>query len=336
MKKTFLSIILALLAAIFYALNIPLSKLLLNGISPTMLAGLLYLGAGLGIGVFLPFSIKKDGKSNLLSKSDTLYIIGMIVLDIAAPILLMFGISKTSGSSAALLNNFEIVATALIALFIFKEKITPKLWIAIVLVTMASVILTYSGGEMTFSYGALFVLGAAVCWGFENNCTRKISNKNVYEIVTVKGLCCGISSIVIALIIGESFPVWRFFIYALLLGFVAYGLSIFFYIKAQNKLGAAKTSAFYAVNPFIGAVLSLIIFKDTLVWNFYVALGIMLIGTAFIIIDTIERQHTHLHTHVITHTHDGTTHTHVIEHEHKHSHFGKEDEHNHHHLKIKE
>ncbi|MBO4252154.1 MAG: EamA family transporter [Clostridia bacterium] len=92
------------------------------------------------------------------------------------------------------------------------------------------------------------------------------------------------------MLIGESFPLWQFFIYALLLGFVAYGLSIFFYIKAQNKLGAAKTSAFYAVNPFIGAILSLIIFNDTLAWNFYVALGIMAIGTVFIIIDTIERQ----------------------------------------------
>ena len=290
MKKTVLPIILALFAAIFYALNIPLSKLLLDEVSPTMLAGLLYLGAGLGIGVFFPFSAKKNGKSNMLSKSDTPFVIGMIVLDIAAPILLMFGISKTSGSSAALLNNFEIVATALIALLIFKEKIKPKLWIAIVLVTAASVILTYSGGDMTFSYGALFVLGAAVCWGFENNCTRKISDKNVYEIVTVKGLCCGISSIAIALIIGESFPVWNYLLYALLLGFVAYGLSIFFYIKAQNKLGAAKTSAFYAVNPFIGAILSLIIFNDTLAWNFYVALGIMIIGTAFIIIDAIEKR----------------------------------------------
>ena len=290
MKKTVLPIILALFAAIFYALNIPLSKLLLDGVSPTMLAGLLYLGAGLGIGVFFPFSVKKNGKSNLLSKSDTPFIIGMIVLDIAAPILLMFGISRTSGSSAALLNNFEIVATALIALLIFKEKIKPKLWIAIVLVTAASVILTYSGRDMTFSYGALFVLGAAVCWGFENNCTRKISNKNVYEIVTVKGLCCGISSIAIAFIVGESLPVWNYLLYALLLGFVAYGLSIFFYIKAQNKLGAAKTSAFYTVNPFIGAILSLIIFNDTLAWNFYVALGIMIIGTAFIIIDTIEKR----------------------------------------------
>ena len=198
MKKAVIPIILALLAAIFYALNIPLSKLLLEGISPTMLAGLLYLGAGIGIGVFFPFSIKKDGKSNLLTKSDTPYIIGMIVLDIAAPILLMFGISRTSGSSAALLNNFEIVATALIALLIFKERITPKLWIAIVLVTASSALLTWTGGELTFSYGALFILGATVCWGFENNCTRKISDKNVYEIVMIKGLCCGASSIAIA------------------------------------------------------------------------------------------------------------------------------------------
>jgi len=330
MNRNLLSIIFAFSAAVFYALSIPLSKLLLVEMTPVMLAGMLYLGAGIGIGAIFPFSIKKQGKKNLLPKSDLPYVLGMIFLDIAAPILLMFGIKSTSGGSAALLNNFEIVATALIALVFFKEKISPKLWVAIALVTLSSVLLTWRE-DMTFSYGALLVLAATVCWGLENNCTRKISDKNPYETVMIKGLCCGTSGIIIAFIIGERFPVWQYILLALLLGFVAYGLSILFYIKAQSKLGAAKTSAFYAINPFIGAGLSLILFNDVLAWNFYVALGIMAVGTILIIIDTLERRHSHLHTHIVTHTHDGTTHTHIIEHEHTHSHYGAEEKHNHHH-----
>lgn len=155
--------------------------------------------------------------------------------------------------------------------------------------------------------------------------------KNTYEIITIKRLCCGLGSIIIALIIGERFPSWIYFLFALLLGFVAYGLSIFFYIKAQNKLGTVSTSAFYAVNPFIAVIISLIIFRDKPSWNFYLSLGIMVIGTILIIIDTLERKHAHSHIHYLTHTHDGTTHTHIIEHTHEHIHVIDEDKHSHHH-----
>ena len=306
----------------------------MNDIAPTMMAGLLYLGAGIGIGIMFLFKVKKTPKEELLNKNDLPYVLGMIALDIAAPILLMFGIRGTTSGNASLLNNFEIVETSLIALIIFKEAISKKLWIAIVLVTISSALLTFDISSLEFTWQSLLILGAAICWGFENNCTRKISSKSSYEIVTIKGLCCGIGSIVIGLIVGEQFPLSIYLLYALLLGFVAYGLSIFFYIKAQAKLGAAKTSAFYAVNPFIGVILSLIIFKEIPTWNFYIALAIMLAGAVLIIIDTLERRHTHVHTYVITHTHDGTTHTHVIEHSHPHNHFKDEENHTHKHLHL--
>ena len=255
----------------------------------------------------------------------------MIILDIAAPIMLMFGLKYTTSGNASLLNNFEIVATSIIALFIFKEVITKKLWIGILLVTISSAILTIDVSSFTFSWGSLLIIGAAICWGFENNCTRKISDKSTYEIVTIKGLSCGAASIIIALIIGERFPNWMYLLFALLLGFVAYGLSIFFYIKAQNKLGAAKTSSLYAINPFVAVVIAFIIFIDYPQWNFYCALAIMIIATIIIIIDTLEKVHKHLHIHTITHTHDGSTHTHVIEHDHTHAHYTDNEEHNHHH-----
>ena len=118
---------------------------------------------------------------------------------------------------------------------------------------------------------------------------------------------------------------------ALLLGFVAYGLSIFFYIKAQGIIGASKTSAYYSVAPFIGTFLSFIIFKEKLAWSYFVGLAIMIIGTIIVVIDTLAIKHNHNHTHVITHTHDGSTHTHIIEHEHEHSHYISDENHKHFH-----
>jgi len=334
MRNRIIPITFAVLAASFYALNIPLSKLLMNDIGPTMMAGLLYLGAGIAIGAIFLFKARKTPKEELLDKNDIPYVLGMIALDIAAPILLMFGIRGTTSGNASLLNNFEIVATSIIALMIFKEAISKKLWVAIALVTLSSALLTFDASSLQFTWQSLLILGAAICWGFENNCTRKISSKSSYEIVTIKGLCCGVGSLIIAFLVGEKFPLSMNLLYALLLGFVAYGLSIFFYIKAQAKLGAAKTSAFYAINPFIGVVLSLLVFKELPNWNFYVALAIMVIGTVLIVIDTLEKRHAHMHTHIITHTHDGSTHTHIIEHSHSHSHFKDEESHTHHHLHI--
>ncbi len=288
MKNKIIPIIFAMLAAIFYAINIPLSKLLLNDIEPTMMAGLLYLGAGIGIGIMFLFNFKKTPKEELLDKNDLPYVIMMVILDIIAPILLMFGIKGTTSGNASLLNNFEIVTTSIIALMIFKEAISKKMLVAIFLVTIASVLLTFDVSSLNFTWHSLIILGAALCWGFENNCTKKISSKSSYEIVTIKGLCCGICGIAIGFIVREQFPITINLLYALLLGFVAYGLSIFFYIKAQVKLGAAKTSAFYAVNPFIGVILSFFIFRELPNWNFYVALGIMILGTIIIIIDTLK------------------------------------------------
>lgn len=324
----------AILAAAFYAFNIPMSKLLMNEIQPTLMAGLLYSGAGIGIGVLFLFNYKKTKKEDLLDKNDIIYVIGMIILDIIAPIMLMFGLKSCTSGNASLLNNFEIVATSIIALFIFKEFISKKLWAAIAFVTISSAILTFDASSLTFSFGSLLVLGAATCWGLENNCTTKISSKSTYEIVTIKGLCCGLGSLIIGFCIGERFQNYTFIIYALLLGFVSYGLSIFFYIKAQNRIGAAKTSSFYSINPFIAVIFSFIIYREVPIWNFYVALGFMIIGTIFIVVDTLEVKHEHEHEHVITHTHDGETHTHVIRHSHKHQHHLNEGRHRHVHKNL--
>ena len=279
-KKT--AILWAVLAAALYALNSPVSKLLLDKISPTMMAAFLYLGAGIGLAIvrLLQRGMGKDQKEKPLTRKDLPYTIGMVVLDIAAPIFLMIGLTRTTAANASLLNNFEIVATSVIALCIFKEAISKRLWAAIVLVTISSIVLSVKDmSSFSFSFGSIFVLLACVCWGFENNCTRMISNKDPLQIVVIKGFGSGIGSLVIAFALGEYIPNGIYVICALLLGFVAYGLSIFFYIYAQRYLGAAKTSAYYALAPFIGVALSLVIFREVPTASFVIALLIMIAGT---------------------------------------------------------
>ncbi len=276
------AIFMAILAAALYSLSSPLSKLLLGKVSSAIMAGLLYLGAGMGLAVVKHFQKQMGGfrEEKKLSGKDIPYTAAMVILDIAAPICLMIGLTMTTAENASLLNNFEIVATSTIALFIFKEKISKRLWTAISLVTLASIILTVEeGSSFHFSMGSLFVLLACICWGFENNCTRKISDKDPLQIVITKGFGSGLGSLLIAFAIGEQLPEIGYIFGALLLGFVAYGLSIFFYIYAQRFLGAAKTSTYYAVAPFFGVALSLIIFREVPTASFWMSLPIMAIGT---------------------------------------------------------
>ena len=259
----------AILAAALYAINAPFSKILLEFMPPTLMAGFLYVGAGIGmIFIALMRKIKKyEAKELKLTKSELPYTIAMIVLDIAAPICLLFGL------------NSKIVATAIIALMVFKEKISTRLWFGIFFVTLSCGILSFEDvSSLRFSYGSLFVLLATICWGFENNCTRKISSKDPLQIVLLKGIFSGIGSLIIGLFIGERIEALWSIVAVLCVGFVAYGLSIYFYVYAQRLLGAARTSAYYAVAPFIAAILSLIIFREIPDVTYFVALVLMIVG----------------------------------------------------------
>ena len=326
------AIMFAFLAAVFYAINVPISKVLLQHVGPTTMAALLYLGAGIGIGMMSLFNKKDREKAESLTKAELPYIVGMIVLDIAAPIFLMLGISYGSSANASLLGNFEIVATTVIALILFKEAVTKRLWLAIGLITLSSILLSFEGTDsFHFSYGSLLVIMATVCWGLENNCTRELSSKSTYQIVMLKGLCSGLGALVISLIKKESFPGFGYIAIALALGFVAYGLSIFMYVRAQNVLGAAKTSAYYAVNPLIGALLAFVFLSESLSWMYVIALIVMVIGSALVVVDTLIRQHDHEHQHAFTHTHGGSTHTHTVRHSHVHKHYLTEEKHRHRH-----
>lgn len=336
MNKKILAIAFAVLAAVLYAINIPFSKLLLSSIAPTMMASYLYLGAGVGVGIlFFITGRKQKDQFEKYTKKDLPYLLGMVLLDIIAPILLMFGLLDSASSNASLLNNFEIVCTSIIALAIFKEKVSPKMWIAIFLITLSSFVLSFEDiTAFKLSWGAILVLLATLCWGLENNCTRNLSGKNTYSVVTIKGIFSGLGSLVVALCLKEDFASGIYILFAMLLGFVAYGLSIFFYVKAQGIIGASKTSAYYSIAPFVGTLLSCIVFKENLAWTYFVGLAIMVLGALIVLLDTLEKKHVHLHTHVIEHTHDGSTHIHEISHEHEHKHYLEEGKHNHKHSKL--
>ena len=248
-------ILLAILAAALYALNAPLSKRLLAYMPPTLMAGFLYLGAGVGMGILalVRRARKTTQEEKSLTKKELPFVVAMILLDIAAPILLLTGLRATTAENASLLNNFEIVMTAMIAFVLFKEAIGPRLWWGIACVTAACLLLSFESEEsLQFSQGSLFILLACVCWGLENNCTRKISSKDPLQIVLLKGIFSGLGSIVIGFCIGERLTNGWIVAAVATLGFVMYGLSIFAYVYAQRLIGAARTSAYYAVAPFIG------------------------------------------------------------------------------------
>jgi len=328
----------AILAAALYAINIPLSKILLAFVPATMMAAFLYLGAGLGLLLWGLIS-KERQRGEALTRAELPYTIGMIVLDIAAPILLMLGLARTNSANASLLNNFEIVATSLIAFFVFREALSRRLTLAIVLVTAASITLSFEGeGSFRFNGGSLLVLAASCCWGLENNCTRMFSSKSSVQITTIKGIGSGLGSLVIALVIGEKIPGLVWILAVLLLGFVAYGLSINFYIKAQKDLGAAKTSAYYSIAPFLGVTFGMVLLGERPGIRFYIGLAIMIAATVLMVKDTISLQHTHEHEHIHSHEHcHGDlihTHEHSHVHTHTHTHGTEENVHRHNHDTI--
>lgn len=275
----------AVLSACLYALSTPLSKFLLQQISPAMMAACLYLGAGFGMsatGLFLHFN-KNTKASCHLAITDSPWLAGMILLDIISPLLLMTGLSYTSAANAALLQNFEIAATAIFAFLFFREHISKKLCTAIVLITIASIVLSFDSYKIfSFSYGSLMILFACACWGLENNFTRMLSSKNPVMIVAIKGIFAGTGSLLVALWTGQYHIPFLWLLLALAIGYITYGLSLILYIFSQRSLGAAKTSAYYASAPFAGALFSFLFFHELPSLHFITALVLMLLGTALI------------------------------------------------------
>ena len=333
----------ALLAAALFGASAPLSKFLLGEVEPIPLASLLYLGSGLSALLLLAIQHKrKNGAESEagLSKPDLPWLIGAIFAGgVAAPIVLMFSLQSTPAATASLLLNFEVVATTLIAAIAFREAVGRRVWGGIILITLSSVLLSWNvADKWGISLGALGVLAACTLWGIDNNFTRNISAKNPLIIVAVKGIAAGTFSLLITLILGGSFPHVLTVGGALLLGAVSYGLSIMLFILALRSLGAARTIALFGTAPFIGALLSFLIFRETISASFIFSLLVMVVGAFLLVTEEHEHQHHHLMDHDHRHSHDDGHHDHTQHPEetspdgsHSHAHQHPETEHTHSH-----
>jgi len=304
-----------LLSASLFGLSSPLAKLLLKDFSPIVLAGLLYLGAFVGLFLYSLFTIRSAPKAKAegLERKDLPWLIGAILAGgVIAPISQMAGLNLISGFSVSLLLNLEGVSTAMIAVFLFRENTGKRLWFALLFMTIAGVLLSWNPGQSKFNIaGPLLILLAVVCWGIDNNLTRQISDKNPIQITYIKGLVGGSISIVLAVILGKKIPLDFTLLLAILLGALSYGMSLVFFIKALKSLGSSRTGAFFSLGPFVGAIFSVILLRDWLGWVMFPAVGLMVLGVWLISSEKHEHTHTHLaitHTHM--HRHDDLHHLH--------------------------
>jgi len=313
-------LIFIIISASLFGISPPLAKLLVKDIPPVALAGLLYLGAFAGLSLY---SIGKrtimtdpDKKAAPLERKDLPWLAGAVLAGgIIAPISMMTGLTLISGFSASLLLNLEGLATAMIAVFLFKENAGKRLWPALVCMTIAGILLTWDPGQGKFNIvGPLLIIFAVVCWGMDNNLTRNISHKDPIQIAKIKGFVAGITSLSLAIILGMKIYLDITIVFSLLLGSFSYGISLVFFIKALEGLGSSRTGAFFSLAPFIGAITSLIILKEWIGWVMFPAAGFMIIGIWLI----GSEKHSHYHIHKqITHTH---SHVHNdMHHLHKHS-----------------
>jgi drug/metabolite transporter (DMT)-like permease len=278
----------AFIAALLAGLNVPLSIFLLKfGAQPIFLAGWTYLASGLALGLlFLILKLSKHELGPSLRGIDWLYVGLINLLDGTANVLLFLGLQRLNGETASLLQSFEVVATAVVALLLFKEKISWRLGLAILIVVGASVLLSFNPAEnFAFEPAALYILGTTLCWGFTNNLAKKLSGKDPVEYGMVKGLIPGIVLVVVALFLGQGSTDYRVYLIGLLDGAFAYGLSIVFLVLSFRKLSASLGTAIYASNPFLGALFALLFFPHWPTWNFYVALALLILGEGLAALD---------------------------------------------------
>lgn len=311
-------------AAILFGASTPLAKLLLQNVNPWMLAGLLYLGSGVGLTLYRLFS---HADSVRLPRQELPWLIGAVMAGgVIAPVLLMFGLTGMPASGASLLLNAEGVFTALLAWFVFKENFDSRIALGMLVIVIGAMILSWpSDAHFSGIMPSLAVLGACLAWGIDNNLTRKVSLSDATWIASVKGLVAGSVNLLLAFVLGATLPVPSSILGAMLVGFFAYGVSLTLFILALRHLGTARTGAYFSIAPFVGALIALTMGEPVTV-PLIVAGALMALG---IWLHLTER-HEHAHTHEpIEHEHD---HTHDEHHQHHHDELmGAEMKHSHKH-----
>lgn len=300
----------ALGAALLFGAGTPLAKLLLQDVSPWLLAGLFYLGSGAGLSLY-----RIVGKSEpvRLPKAEAGWFAGAILAGgVIGPVLLMYGLSEMPASGTALLLNAEGVLTALLAWFVFKENFDHRIAVGMFAIATGAVVLSWPR-EMQFAGAlpALAVLGACLAWAIDNNLTRKVSLADATWIAAVKGIIAGTVNLAIAFVLGDQIPSWPILATAMMVGLLAYGVSLVFFVVGLRHLGTARAGAYFSVAPFCGALIALAM-GEPLTTKLVVAGTLMAIGIWL----HLTEQHEHEHTHeAMEHSHE---HLHDEHHQHDH------------------
>lgn len=306
---------LALASAILFGLSAPLAKVLIGSVAPWLLAGILYLGAGLGLAVVhLVRSLIGLGQSEArLRRADLPWLAGVILFGgLLGPLLLMFGLSLTSASTGSLLLNLEGIATMAIAWLVFRENVDRRLMLGALAIVLGAAVLSWTGSGLSLDAGGMLIAGACLCWGIDNNLTRKLSSADPVQIAMIKGLVAGATNMVLAFALGAALPGFATLAGGALVGFLGVGLSLVLFMLALRHLGTARTGAYFSLAPFIGALAAIVIFGEPVTWQMLTAGLLMALGLYL----HLSERHEHDHSHE------------ALSHEHRHSH---DDHHQHDH-----
>ncbi|MBB4515520.1 drug/metabolite transporter (DMT)-like permease [Paraburkholderia fungorum] len=308
----------ALLAAALFGATTPLAKTLLRSLSPFMVAGLFYLGSGVGLAIGILFQRlrrtagERENESRI-QLAEVPWLLGAIAAGgVAGPALLMFGLSTTPAATSSLLLNLEGVFTAVIAWVVFRENVDLQIFLGMVAIVAGGVTLSWQPGAVGVSPGALLVVAACVSWAVDNNLTRKVSTNDAMVIACLKGLVAGSVNLGIALFTGAHLPGVGRMAAAMLTGFAGYGVSLVLFVVALRNLGTARTGAYFSVAPIFGVALSLILWPEMPSLLFWLSAALMAVGIWL----HIRERHEHPHTHeVLDHNH---RHRHDEHHQHIH------------------
>lgn len=320
-KHDITGVLLATASAALFGLSTPFAKLLEREIAPIMLASLFYLGTGIGFAVLSACSVskKKQAKVLFLRRSDLAALTVVVTSGgVFAPICLMLGLSQSTATTASLLLNLEAVLTALIAWFYFHENCDRRIILGMLSITAGGAILSFNTNTdlaattLSSISGPALIALACLGWAIDNNFTRKIAAADPQQIAMIKGLVAGLVNFALAMLLGQKLPSPATTVGALLLGFIGYGLSLVFYVRALRDLGNARTSAYFATAPFIGALTALLIFHEPITLS--LALAALLMGCGVYLHISENHQHSHQHEFMM-HEHE---HVHDLHHNHKH------------------
>ena len=301
----------ALLAAVLFGSSAPFAKILLRDASPQLLAGLLYLGSGLGLSVVWIVRRGRTQEASLV-RGDVRWLAGGIAAGgVVAPLLLMYGLTRTPAASASLLLNLEGVLTALIAWFVFRENFDRRIALGILAIVGGGVVLSWEGrAELGGLLGPLAVAAACLGWAIDNNLTQKVSGGDPVQIAMLKGLVAGSVNTAIAFALGASLPAAPRVGGALVLGFFSYGVSLVLFVLALRSLGTARTGAYFSAAPFVGAVVSLVVFRQAPTAGIVLGAALMALGVWL----HVSEHHAH------THAHEAMSHDHAHRHDEHHRH----------------